>query len=113
MQVELNDWAALSTQTPEARCEALQKHLQPVVEAHTEEFVQDLSHISEAAIYEGNIAIDVIEHLSDDLYRCVYSYDWAIAWTCSGTQEAGRVQEKVRFMVDSDGVAHFKFLQFN
>jgi len=81
------------------------------IEQFSEEFVQDMSHISQAANYAGNIAVDEVIHLKDNLYRCDYSYDWAIAWTCSGTQEAGRVKEKVRFTLADNGELHFKFLK--
>ena len=76
-------------------------------------FIQDLSHISAAAKYNGGLQIDAVTHLKDRLYRCDYSYDWDIAWTCSGTQESGRVSEKVRFTVDEDGVLTFKFLNLS
>ena len=113
MNTNIDNWSELQVLDSATMTAALHAQLQPFVEANAQTFVQDLSHISEAAIYEGGIQIDAIEHLSDALFRCVYSYDWAIAWTCSGTQEAGRVQEKVRFMIDSDGTAHFKFLKLD
>lgn len=76
-------------------------------------FVQDLSHISQAAGYAGDMTIDKVVHLKDNLYRCDYSYSWQIAWTCSGTQEAGRVTEKVRFTLDDKGEVTFKFLKLD
>lgn len=87
----------------------LNKH----IEDYSDDFVQDMSHISQAANYAGNIKVDDVVHLKDNLYRCDYSYDWAIAWTCSGTQEAGRVKEKVRFTLEADGQLHFKFLKLD
>jgi len=81
------------------------------IESYTDEFVQDMSHISLAANYSGNMAVDGVIFLKDNLYRCDYSYDWAIGWTCSGTQEAGRVSEKVRFTVEENGDLMFKFLK--
>ncbi len=89
----------------------LKTKLNSVVENYSDDFVQDLSHISQAANYSGNIQIDAVECLKDNLYRCDYSYDWAIAWTCSGTQESGRVSEKVRFTLDDNGELDFKFLK--
>ena len=77
------------------------------------DFVQDLSHISQAASFAGEMTIDSVVHLKDNLYRCDYSYNWQIAWTCSGTQEAGRVKEKVRFTVSDDGEIEFKFLKLD
>ena len=77
------------------------------------DFVQDLSHISQAASFVGEMTIDSVVHLKDNLYRCDYSYNWQIAWTCSGTQEAGRVKEKVRFTVSDDGEIEFKFLKLD
>ncbi|MBN2865830.1 MAG: hypothetical protein JXK16_07470 [Thiotrichales bacterium] len=76
-------------------------------------FVQDLSHISQAASFAGEMTIDAVVFLKDNLYRCDYSYNWQIAWTCSGTQEAGRVKEKVRFTVADDGEIEFKFLKLD
>lgn len=77
------------------------------------EMVQDLSHISQAAVFSGNLTIDAVSYLKDSLFRCDYSYDWQIGWTCSGTQEAGRVNEKVRFSLEPDGTLIFKFLKLD
>ena len=74
-------------------------------------FIQDLSHISQAAIYSGNMTIDAVIHIKDHLYRCDYSYAWQIAWTCSGTQESGRVKEKIRFTLGDNGEIAFRFLK--
>lgn len=74
-------------------------------------FVQDLSHISQAAVFSGDMKVDQVRYLKDNLYRCDYSYGWHIAWTCSGTQEAGRVSEKVRFTLNDDAEIEFKFLK--
>ncbi|WP_024850888.1 hypothetical protein [Hydrogenovibrio kuenenii] len=75
------------------------------------EMVQDMSHISQAAVYAGNLTVDNIDWVKDNLFRCDYSYDWQIGWTCSGTQEEGRVNEKVRFSLEPDGSLKFKFLK--
>lgn len=91
----------------------LQKTISEVLPDFEEEFVQDLTHVSPAAAYKGNMTIDRIEHLKDNLYRCEYSYDWEIAWTCSGTQEAGREKEKVRFTVNNESELDFKFLKLD
>lgn len=77
------------------------------------EFVQDLSHISQFAGYAGNMTVDQVEYLKDNLYRCDYSYDWQISWTCAGTQESGRAKEKVRFTLTPDGEVTFKFLKLD
>lgn len=74
-------------------------------------FLQDLSHISQAASFAGEMTIDDVIYLKDNLYRCDYSYNWQIAWTCAGTQESGRVAEKVRFTLDQNGEVAFKFLK--
>lgn len=94
----------------EAACSVLKALIDKHIESMQDAFVQDLNHISTAAVYAGNLAVDEVVHLRDNLYRCDYSYDWHIAWTCSGTQEAGRVREKVRFNVDGDRL-DFKFLK--
>lgn len=91
----------------------LQNAINERIAQHSDEFVQDMSHISTAATYAGNITVDQVEYLKENLYRCDYSYDWAIAWTCSGTQEAGRVKEKVRFTLSDNGELEFKFLRFD
>jgi len=95
--------------------EALTGVLKAVLNDHLDEledaFIQDLSHISQAACFSGGLAIDNVVYLKDSLYRCDYGYDWQIAWTCSGTQEAGRVKEKVRFTVADNGEITFKFLK--
>lgn len=77
------------------------------------EMVQDMTHISQAAVFSGNLTVDAVEYLKDSLFRCDYSYDWQIGWTCSGTQEAGRVNEKVRFSLEPDGTLKFKFLKLD
>ncbi|MDG6778180.1 hypothetical protein QCB44_05620 [Thiomicrorhabdus sp. zzn3] len=97
----------------EVQAAQLKGLIQSVMPEMEQAFVQDLSHISTAAVYAGNMAVDRIEHLRDNLYRCDYSYDWHIAWTCSGTQEAGRVTEKVRFTLNDGGEVEFKFLKFD
>lgn len=91
-------------------CERLIFVLRENLAVLEDSFIQDLSHISTAAIYSGGLQVDSVEFLKDNLYRCDYSYDWDIAWTCSGTQESGRVNEKVRFILDEEGVIEFKFL---
>lgn len=111
MKLILSELANLTVEHGEVVAKKIQDKLSLVVENYTDDFVQDLSHISQAANYSGNINVDQIEHLKDNLYRCDYSYDWAIAWTCSGTQEAGRVKEKVRFTLDDSGELTFKFLK--
>ncbi|WP_127470779.1 hypothetical protein [Thiomicrorhabdus aquaedulcis] len=75
--------------------------------------VQDLSHISTAAIYAGNLRLEAVVHLKDNLYRCDYGYDWQIGWTCSGLQENGRVYEKMRFNLANNGEIIFKPLQLD
>lgn len=94
-----------------ATTEDIKRALNSVIEQYSDEFVQDMSHISQAANYAGNIKVDEVMHIKENLYRCDYSYDWAIAWTCSGTQEAGRVKEKVRFTIEEGNVFTFKFLK--
>ena len=91
--------------------EDIKRALNSVIEQYSDEFVQDMSHISQVANYAGNIKVDEVMYIKENLYRCDYSYDWAIAWTCSGTQEAGRVKEKVRFTIGDGNVFTFKFLK--
>jgi hypothetical protein len=91
--------------------EVLKRLINEKIAAYSDEFVQDMSHISLAANYAGNIVVDDVVYLKDDLYRCDYGYDWAIGWTCSGTQESGRANEKVRFTVNENGGVLFKFLK--
>ncbi|MBF6057997.1 hypothetical protein [Thiomicrorhabdus heinhorstiae] len=89
----------------------LQQEIAELLPSMEKEFIQDMSHISDAAVYEGDMQVDQVVYLKDNLYRCDYSYNWVIAWTCSGTQEAGRIQEKVRFSLSEDGEIEFKFLK--
>jgi len=97
--------------------EAMAESLKSVMALHLTEveqsFVQDLSHISQAAIFSGGMTVDEVIYIKDNLYRCDYSYNWQIAWTCSGTKEAGRVKEKVRFTVGDNGDIEFKFLKLD
>ncbi|NPA71275.1 MAG: hypothetical protein GXO35_00470 [Gammaproteobacteria bacterium] len=102
-----------SIQQGKALAVPLKQALNERIEGLSSDFVQDLSHISLAANYSGGIRVDEVVFLKDNLYRCDYSYDWAIGWTCSGTQEVGRVKEKVRFTVDESGMLTFKFLTFD
>ncbi len=113
MQLILADLTDLQATAGAVNCDKIQTALNQVIENYTDNFVQDMTHISQAANYAGNIKVDHIEYLKDNLYRCDYSYDWAIAWTCSGTQESGRVKEKVRFNLADNGVLNFKFLKFD
>lgn len=113
MKKQFSQLASETMEHGDALAMKLQTLIQSVMPEMEQEFVQDLSHISTAAVYSGNMAVDRIEHLRDNLYRCDYSYDWQIAWTCSGTQEAGRVTEKVRFTLNDGGEVEFKFLKFD
>lgn len=95
-------------------CAQLQIEIQQALADMENAFVQDLSHISTAANYAGNMAVEQVVYLKEKLFRCDYAYDWAIGWTCSGTQEAGRIKEKVRFVFDPEtGEVEFKFLQLS
>ncbi|WP_373017759.1 hypothetical protein [Thiomicrorhabdus sp.] len=113
MKVVFSELANSNVEHGEALAELLKESIQQRLPELQNEFVQDLSHISQAASFSGNMTIDGVEYLKDHLYRCDYSYDWQIAWTCAGTQEAGRVNEKVRFTVDDNGELHFKFLKLD
>ena len=97
--------------------ENMAPQLKVVIESHLsdleKDFVQDMSHISQAASFAGEMSVDAVVHIKENLYRCDYAYAWQIAWTCSGTQEAGRVKEKVRFTLADDGEIEFKFLKLD
>jgi hypothetical protein len=81
---------------------------------HPDVFEVDISHISTAAVFDGGLQLDDIEWIKEDLFRLHYHYNWSIAWTCSGVQEGGQINEKVRFsvsVVDTETVSiNFKFL---
>ncbi|WP_029407735.1 hypothetical protein [Thiomicrorhabdus sp. Milos-T2] len=113
MKIILSDLVGLTLDNDDANTSQIQKVLNACIEDYADDFVQDMSHISQAANYSGNIKVDEIVHLKDNLYRCDYSYDWAIAWTCSGVQEGGRVKEKVRFTLEPSGELQFKFLKLD
>lgn len=110
MKLTLTELENQSFENGEALASKLMVLLNQQITNYSDDFVQDMSHISQAAIYDGNILVDQVIFLKDNLYRCDYSYDWVIGWTCSGTQEAGRVKEKVRFVVNDNGECQFKFL---
>jgi len=112
MKLIISEMASDSIQHGREVAEQLGTKLNAIIENYTDDFVQDMSHISQAANYSGHIRVDQVLHIKDNLYRCDYSYDWAIAWTCSGTQESGRVSEKVRFTIEPNGEVEFKFLTF-
>ncbi len=113
MKLTLAELSGVNVEHGQALADGLKESLNSVIGDYTDDFVQDMSHISQAANYNGNIAVDEVAYLKDNLYRCDYSYDWTIAWTCSGTQEAGRVKEKVRFTVEDNGELTFKFLKLD
>lgn len=113
MNITIADLAGLVTVQSESNTLKIKDSLNQCIENYSDDFVQDMSHISQAANYTGNMRVDAIKQIKDDLYRCDYSYDWAIAWTCSGTQEAGRVNEKVRFTLSPNGELDFKFLKLD
>ena len=113
LKIIIADLAGLVGLTPEVITPKLKASLSACIESYSDAFVQDMSHISQAANYAGNLEVDSIVHLKESLYRCEYSYDWAIGWTCSGTQEAGRVKEKVRFTLNENGELDFKFLKLD
>lgn len=113
MKATLKELASVHPDNGEERANQLKVIIASHLPEWQEEFLQDLSHISEAAVFSGNMQVDQVEHLKDNLYRCDYAYDWQIAWTCSGTQEAGRVNEKVRFVVNEPDEIEFKFLKLD
>lgn len=113
MKIIISELAGLVNLQDEAVLLQIKTLLNQQIANYSDDFVQDMSHISQAAHYEGNMLVDHIEYLKDNLFRCDYSYDWAIGWTCSGTQEAGRVNEKVRFSLSENGELHFKFLKLD
>ncbi|WP_321323809.1 hypothetical protein [Thiomicrorhabdus sp.] len=113
MKIIIADLAGLVSLQNEENTLKIKDSLNQCIENYSDDFVQDMSHISQAANYTGNMRVDAVIHIKDNLYRCDYSYDWAIAWTCSGTQEAGRVKEKVRFTLSPNGELEFKFLKFD
>ena len=110
MKLTLTELANQSFENGDELASELTVMLNEHIADYGDDFVQDMSHISQAAIYDGNILVDQVIFLKENLYRCDYSYDWVIGWTCSGTQEAGRVKEKVRFIVNDNGECEFKFL---
>lgn len=95
-----------------ATCSLLAEIIQAEIANFADNFVQDLSHINQAATYSGGLLVDKVEHIKDNRYRCSYSYDWLIAWNCAGLQESGRVVEKVHFVLEIDKIS-FKFLKFD
>lgn len=111
MKIALKELTESSFQIGECLSPQLKSVLTEYLPELESSFVQDLSHISTAANYTGEMMIDNIVFLKDNLFRCDYSYNWAIGWTCSGVQEAGRVSEKVRFTLNEQGVVTFKFLK--
>lgn len=113
MKVQFPQMAQTDLEHSAETAERLQALITEQLPSLESEFVQDLSHISQFAGYGGNMTVDQVEYLKDNLYRCEYSYDWQISWTCAGTQESGRAKEKVRFTLTPDGEVTFKFLKFD
>jgi len=113
MQVSISLPKEFSLHSVEQRVLTLRQSIRPLLERYQDEFLTDISHISTAAVFDGGMQLEGVEHLKDNLYRLDYSYLWSIAWTCSGVQEGGRVKEKVRFSVEDDGMLSFKFLRFD
>lgn len=113
LKVNFANLAADSIEHGDSIVQMLQSAINEEIVDYSDDFVQDMDHISTAALYDGNISVDSVVYLKDNLYRCDYSYDWSIGWTCSGTQEAGRVKEKVRFTLDNNGDLNFKFLKLD
>lgn len=115
MQLILADIAGIASTDNSAQDTAVKmtQALNRVIENYADDFVQDMTHISEAANYAGNINVDAVTHIKENVFRCEYSYDWTIAWTCSGLDESGRVSEKVRFTLNENGVLEFQFLNFD
>lgn len=111
MNIIIEELAGLVDFESESTSGVIKSALSKCIDHYSDDFVQDMTHISLAANYAGNIEVDAIIHVKDNLFRCDYSYDWAIGWTCSGTQEAGRIQEKVRFRLSPKGELEFKFLK--
>lgn len=74
---------------------------------------QDLSHISHFANPTGEIQIESIERVKENLFILHYQLGWQINYSCADQTESGQQKEKLRFTLAPDGRVTFKVLKFD
>jgi len=74
---------------------------------------QDLSHISHFANPTGNIQIDGIERVKENLFILHYQLGWQINYSCADHTENGQLTEKLRFTLSTEGCVTFKVLKMD
>jgi hypothetical protein len=100
-------WPELSGLIQKSDSEAsLAQALLSVMQTHLDELtpslIQDLSHISHFAQFDGGMTVLSLEALAKDRFKLRYQYDWALNWNCAGETGSGTVTESMRFRLDQD-----------
>ena len=91
----------------------LQQVFQADLEALKPALNQDLSHISHFANPTGDIHLDQVERVKDNLFILHYRLGWQINYSCADQTESGELKEKLRFTLDPDGTVSFKILKLD
>jgi hypothetical protein len=66
--------------------------------------IQDLSHISHFAQFDGGLTLLEVTSLGQNRFKLRYQYDWALNWNCAGETGSGTVTESMRLRCLSDSV---------
>ena len=82
--------------------QALLSVMQDHLTALTPSLIQDLSHISHFAQFDGGMTLLSVEALANGRFKLRYQYDWALNWNCAGETGSGTVTESMRFRLDRD-----------
>lgn len=96
-QAQTTSETALAT-----RSQALLSVMQTHLEALTPSLIQDLSHISHFAQFDGNMVLLSVDALANGRFKLRYQYDWALNWNCAGETGSGTVTESMRFRLEGD-----------
>ena len=97
----------------EETLEQLLQTFQADLEALKPALNQDLSHISHFANPTGEIHLDQVEKVKDNLFILHYRFGWQINYSCADQTESGELKEKLRFTLDPDGTVTFKILKLD
>lgn len=65
--------------------------------------IPDLSYLDPRALPVDGIQVKKVEHIQENQYRLLYSFDWAAFGGCVGLDESGTDQNKVNFKLLDDG----------
>ncbi|MDR9498629.1 MAG: hypothetical protein RI556_05600 [Hydrogenovibrio sp.] len=101
----LFEWPELSALASPPESGQLLNLLRQYQTALQPSLMQDLSHISHFAQFDGGLTLLEVTSLGQDRFKLRYQYDWALNWNCAGETGSGTVTESMRFRCVSGSLA--------